>query len=392
MARSVLSHSRLSTISLALPVQSSATGATTPATANGDATTDQKSFADFLKETHDDSDKDNQTATTPRPLTSPKKAASHVQEPHQKTANAAPASAMADVNGTPQILDTRSLLLSLQKSAPSTKARVPTATVTSAATAASSAPKAPLAFGVSISKQPAASTKTSAAEPATPSGTTATSAKRDGQRGESGANDSGSQDSPNAAAAAAALKDATQTAAATAVAAPAGTTGTTAVVPVAYTPAPMSIATAVPVTAPAPVTTVVDPPVTPAVRPQSIDLKVPGTGGDGVDVRVSQVAGDVQVTVRTPDSDLAQSLRQHLPELSDRLSQSGVSGEVWQPAAAAAETSLGNGATQDEPGSNWQGSQQDSQQQQAQTDPDAEQNQSGNRWLDQFYNAEQETP
>jgi hypothetical protein len=48
--------------------------------------------------------------------------------------------------------------------------------------------------------------------------------------------------------------------------------------------------------------------------------------------------------VRTPDGDLAQSLRQHLPELSDRLTQAGVSGDLWQPQSAQAANTGGNDA------------------------------------------------
>ena len=84
----------------------------------------------------------------------------------------------------------------------------------------------------------------------------------------------------------------------------------------------------------APTAAVVETPQTPAIRSQNIDLKIPGADNSQVDVRVSQRAGDVQVTVRTPDGELAQSLRQHLPELSDRLSQTGATGNVWQPLAA----------------------------------------------------------
>ena len=77
-----------------------------------------------------------------------------------------------------------------------------------------------------------------------------------------------------------------------------------------------------------------EPVETPPARPQNIDLKITGTDNSSVDIRVSQRAGDIQVTVRTPDKELAQSLRQHLPELSDRLSQGGISGEIWQPQSA----------------------------------------------------------
>jgi hypothetical protein len=90
-----------------------------------------------------------------------------------------------------------------------------------------------------------------------------------------------------------------------------------------------------PVQSSTPATEIAEPSQTPTARPQSLDFRVAGNDNQDVNVRVSQRAGDVQVTVRTGDTDLAQTLRQHLPELSDRLTQSGVQSEIWRPAAAA---------------------------------------------------------
>jgi hypothetical protein len=134
-----------------------------------------------------------------------------------------------------------------------------------------------------------------------------------------------------------------------------------------------------------------DLPPTPVSRPpQSIDLKVAGADNSQVDVRVSQRAGDVQVTVRTPDGDLAQSLRQHLPELSDRLAQTGVSGDIWHPATAQASADTGSNQE------SWNSDQQHAQQQQHQ-----QRNQNGrfnqpqeeggsSNWRNEFSNAEKE--
>ncbi len=113
------------------------------------------------------------------------------------------------------------------------------------------------------------------------------------------------------------------------------TPSTAATAPNAYTPA--SSITTNKAASTTPVSSVSEPVQShlPA-RTQNIDLKIGGPDNSQVDVRISQRAGDVQVTVRTPDGDLAQSLRQHLPELSDRLSQGGVAGDVWQPQTAQA--------------------------------------------------------
>lgn len=140
----------------------------------------------------------------------------------------------------------------------------------------------------------------------------------------------------------------------------------------------------------APKSAIVEPAQTPSLRPQNIDLKIGGPDNSQVDVRISQRAGDVQVTVRTPDGDLAQSLRQHLPELSDRLSQTGVSGAIWQPQAAQAANTGANDA-----GSRYSDDAQTQQQAQQHSgeNPHGGQRQ-GNQeaaWLSELYQAEKET-
>lgn len=384
LVRGVQSQLRLSTISPIAPFQSTLSNVQTPAPVSDDGTSDQKSFADCLKETHDDSDKDSQTTTeSSRSQTSPKRAAENHREPHRRTAGAAPSSVIAGVITQPPVLDSRSLMLSLQKPASGKTTASAIAPAAAPDASASAAPKGNVAFGVSISNQ-SGNAPTQAAQQI-----------QDGQHGQANAKNSGDseEDTPANAAAAASLKDSTQAAAATAI--PAATQPAVMMpqsVPAAYAHAQAETLTAntpvVPAAPSAPVAPVVEAPVTPAVRTHAIDIQVPGTGGDGVDVRVSQRAGDVQVTVRTPNDDLAQSLRQHLPELSDRLNQTGTTSQIWQPAAAG-ETSTGSGTTHDEPGSSWQGQQQNPQSQ-PQADPDAEQNQRGGQWVDDFYNAEQE--
>ena len=129
-------------------------------------------------------------------------------------------------------------------------------------------------------------------------------------------------------------------------------------------------------------------------RPQTINLKIDSGDKGEVAVRVSQRAGDVQVTVRTADGDLAQSLKQHLPELSDRLVQNGVHGEIWHPGTAQSAYANSNSSE------SWNGAESDSQQQQQQQqrdskqslDGDAEQEQSKPpvAWLEELHNAEKE--
>jgi hypothetical protein len=78
----------------------------------------------------------------------------------------------------------------------------------------------------------------------------------------------------------------------------------------------------------APVATMETPAPSVPVSARQIDLTVPNDAGHQVDIRISQRGSDVQVTVRTPDGDLAQSLRHNLPELSANLSRNGLREEA----------------------------------------------------------------
>jgi hypothetical protein len=370
-----------------------------------DGTNDKKSFADCLKETKDDSDKEDQTAsTTSRPHTSPKRAASE-KEPHRKTSGEASVPLVTGDVPQTQILDPRSLILSLKKSGAAGGGRsridssVPAAATDGAANAASSsAPKGQVAFGVSIPQnatpkpQPPQTPSANANAVANLAAQNA-QANTDGDSARGGhSNSNNGSDEPPAPITGASASAQTKEADPTATAAPLDAVSTlnTAVVhpvPAAYTQVD-SIKSSAPATSAASVAAIDEPPVAPTLRTQSIEIQVPGAGDQQVDVRVSQRAGNVDVTVRTPDNDLAQSLRQHLPELSDRLSQSGVNGDVWQPAAAVAETSNGNGSTSgDNQDQAWQGQQQN--QQQSRRESDSQQNQRGSNWMNQFY-SEQE--
>jgi hypothetical protein len=72
-----------------------------------------------------------------------------------------------------------------------------------------------------------------------------------------------------------------------------------------------------------------------------------------VEVRLSERGGEMKMTVRTPDNNLASTLRENLPTLSTRLAESGFKSETGQPAPSStgewqhtAESSKG-GAFQD---------------------------------------------
>lgn len=74
----------------------------------------------------------------------------------------------------------------------------------------------------------------------------------------------------------------------------------------------------------------------PAAPPVSRDVSLHLAGADSsVDIRMAERAGEIRVTVHTPDHDLANNLRADLPDLVGKLRQSGFQAEVWRPAAAA---------------------------------------------------------
>jgi hypothetical protein len=79
-----------------------------------------------------------------------------------------------------------------------------------------------------------------------------------------------------------------------------------------------------------------------AAKPEAVkgpavhDMKFEVTGGQQrVEVRLSERAGEVKMTVRTADEPLANTLRENLPALSARLAESGFKSEAWHPAASS---------------------------------------------------------
>ena len=75
-----------------------------------------------------------------------------------------------------------------------------------------------------------------------------------------------------------------------------------------------------------------------AKAPGVRDMKFEVTGGQQrVEVRLSERAGEVKMTVRTADEPLANTLRENLPALSARLAESGFKSEAWHPAASSTD-------------------------------------------------------
>ena len=85
------------------------------------------------------------------------------------------------------------------------------------------------------------------------------------------------------------------------------------------------------------------------VHPQpsrGISLKVASADSSTVDVQLRERAGRVQVTVRTPDPELARSLQSDLGDLVNRLENRGYKTEAFVPTAAHHNAAVAPGSSQ----------------------------------------------
>jgi hypothetical protein len=71
---------------------------------------------------------------------------------------------------------------------------------------------------------------------------------------------------------------------------------------------------------------------------RDVSLQFQNAAQERVDVRLSQRAGELHVAVRTPDGELARGLGQSLPELVERLQETGFRTETWKPGHTASPT------------------------------------------------------
>jgi hypothetical protein len=102
---------------------------------------------------------------------------------------------------------------------------------------------------------------------------------------------------------------------------------------------------------------ILEPPAAPAATPHDIRVRVPDSNGGSTHVRFVESGGEVKVSVRTADDGLAQNLRAHLNDLTQRLSDGGMPAEIWRPAASSSSSQTDQQASQqDGRGSGGQGS------------------------------------
>ncbi|MEO8592022.1 MAG: hypothetical protein ABI759_01760 [Candidatus Solibacter sp.] len=110
--------------------------------------------------------------------------------------------------------------------------------------------------------------------------------------------------------------------------------------------APKSTAQPMPTPAPIPIDGEDGPATTRPAR--EISLQVSGTDDRKVEVRLVERAGEVHVSVRTPDVALAHDLRQDLGNLSGKLAQSGYSTETAAPLSSGSSNLSDQRATPDQ--------------------------------------------
>jgi hypothetical protein len=120
-------------------------------------------------------------------------------------------------------------------------------------------------------------------------------------------------------------------------------------------------------------------PAAPAAPPASRDVSLHLTSsGSSVDIRMAEHAGEIKVTVHTPDHDLANFLRTDLPDLVGKLRQGGVQAEVWRPAGGTQSDAAHRGAADASPFQDHQsGARRDGRQKQSQQE---QPNKDRSRW------------
>jgi len=78
-----------------------------------------------------------------------------------------------------------------------------------------------------------------------------------------------------------------------------------------------------------------DPPATASNGNHDITIRIPDATDQGTAVRFVERAGEVHVSVRTSDTEMAQTLRGGLSDLVNRLEDGGIRTQVWQPGGEA---------------------------------------------------------
>jgi len=123
----------------------------------------------------------------------------------------------------------------------------------------------------------------------------------------------------------------------------------------------------------------------PANSSHDIRVRVPDNQGGVMDVRFLDLGSEVKVSVRTPDNNLAQTLRGNLSSLTQQLTAVGIQTETWRPASGS---SFSQGSSQQsadsDPNSNGSGHRSGRDAKQGNQREPTNQNQNQPRWLQEF--------
>jgi hypothetical protein len=80
-----------------------------------------------------------------------------------------------------------------------------------------------------------------------------------------------------------------------------------------------------------------EPPATPSRANRDITIRIPDATDQGTAVRFVERAGEIHVSVRTGDAEMAQNLRGGLNDLVNRLEDGGIRTQVWQPGGSTSQ-------------------------------------------------------
>lgn len=83
---------------------------------------------------------------------------------------------------------------------------------------------------------------------------------------------------------------------------------------------------------------VIETPAPPQPSNRDITVRVPDATERGTDVRFVERGGEIRVTVRTSDTEMAQTLRGGLSEFVGRMEHTGIRAEVWRPGQDAPQS------------------------------------------------------
>jgi hypothetical protein len=131
--------------------------------------------------------------------------------------------------------------------------------------------------------------------------------------------------------------------------------------------------------------TLPDVPTNPTEPLRNISLQIDSPTGDKpVRVDLVQRAGELAISVRANGSDVANSLRHDLPELTNKLAEHGFAAETWHPAASTAPANSGaeSGNNQNLPQQGHSQSQQNGSQQKGNQEEGGQSNPP--RWFEQM--------